>query len=57
MVVVEHRMELIAAADWIIDMGPGGGEHGGEVIFTGTPQKLIHCEASLTGQYLRTIIE
>ena len=56
-VVVEHRMELIAAADWIIDMGPGGGEHGGEVIFTGTPQKLIHCEASLTGQYLRTIIE
>jgi len=56
-VVVEHRMELIAAADWIIDMGPGGGVRGGEVIFTGTPQKLARCEASLTGQYLQTMIE
>lgn len=52
-VVVEHRQELIAAADWIIDMGPGGGNCGGEVVFTGTPEQLVQCEQSLTGQYLR----
>ena len=52
-VVVEHRMELIAAADWIIDMGPEGGNLGGEVLFTGTPQALLDCPASQTGRYLR----
>ncbi|MCD8357371.1 MAG: excinuclease ABC subunit UvrA [Clostridia bacterium] len=51
-VVVEHRQELIAAADWIIDMGPEGGNKGGEVIFTGTPEELLLCERSLTGKYL-----
>ena len=40
-VVVEHRPELIAAADWVIDMGPGGGNRGGEVLFTGTPEALV----------------
>ncbi|MBR3866398.1 MAG: ATP-binding cassette domain-containing protein, partial [Butyricicoccus sp.] len=52
-VVVEHRRELIAAADWIIDMGPGGGSAGGEVLFTGTPTELLHWENSETGKYLR----
>ena len=52
-VMVEHRMELIAQADWIIDMGPEGGSGGGEVIFEGTPEKLLMCKASKTGKFLR----
>lgn len=52
-VIVEHRLELIAAADWIIDMGPLGGKEGGEVLFTGTPEDLLRCERSLTAKYLR----
>lgn len=51
-VVVEHRPELIAAADWVIDMGPGGGNRGGEVLFAGTPEALANCEQSETGRYL-----
>lgn len=52
-VIVEHRLELIAQADWIIDMGPDGGTSGGEVVFQGTPQEIIHCDCSKTGQYLK----
>lgn len=52
-VVVEHRPELIAAADWVIDMGPGGGNRGGEVLFAGTPKALAACEWSETGRFLR----
>ena len=51
-VVVEHRPELIAAADWVIDMGPGGGNRGGEVLFTGPPEALAACDWSETGRYL-----
>jgi len=54
-VIVEHRLELIAQADWIIDMGPDGGTSGGEVVFQGTPQEIIHCERSKTGRYLRNL--
>ena len=43
-VIVEHRLELIAQADWVIDMGPGGGSAGGEIIYAGTPQGLLKCE-------------
>ena len=52
-VMVEHRLELIAQADWVIDVGPEGGSGGGEVIFTGTPEELLECEASRTGNYLK----
>lgn len=52
-IVVEHRQELIAQADWIIDLGPEGGRKGGKVMFTGTPEQLLACADSLTGQYLR----
>ena len=55
-VMVEHRMELIAQADWIIDMGPEGGSGGGEVVFTGTAEQLIACEASQTGRFLRAML-
>lgn len=51
-VIVEHRLELIAQADWIIDMGPEGGSEGGEVLFCGTPDKLLDFPSSKTGKYL-----
>ena len=50
--VVEHDPETIFSADYIVDMGPGAGEHGGHVIFTGTPAEIVKDERSLTGQYL-----
>ncbi len=50
--VVEHDEETICAADHVIDMGPAAGVHGGEVVAAGTPQQVMACEASLTGQYL-----
>ena len=53
-VMVEHRPELIAQADWIIDMGPEGGSGGGEVVFKGTPEQILACDESKTGQYLKT---
>jgi excinuclease UvrABC ATPase subunit len=52
-IVVEHNLDVIARADWVIDLGPGGGHDGGRVIFEGTPADLIRADGSLTGQYLR----
>lgn len=52
MLVVEHDPETIRQADHVIDMGPGAGQQGGEVVFAGTPGQLLHSETSLTGQYL-----
>ena len=52
-VVIEHDLDVIKNADYIIDMGPGGGEDGGEIVFSGTPDEIIHCSASITGRYLK----
>jgi excinuclease UvrABC ATPase subunit len=52
-IVIEHNVDVIKNADWIIDMGPEAGHLGGEVVFEGTPEQIIHAERSLTGQYLR----
>ena len=52
LIVVEHDEETMMAADWIVDIGPGAGVHGGEVICSGTVEDVCACEASLTGQYL-----
>lgn len=52
-IVIEHNLDVIKNADWIIDMGPEGGKNGGEIVFTGTPAELINVKQSLTGQYLR----
>ena len=51
-IVVEHDEDTIRAADYVVDMGPGAGEHGGEVVCAGTPEQIMACPASLTGQYL-----
>ena len=50
--VVEHDEAMMLAADWIIDLGPGAGEHGGEIVATGTPQQVMRNKKSLTGDYL-----
>jgi len=51
-IVVEHDQDAIHAADWVVDMGPGAGVHGGEIVATGTPQQIARHPESLTGQYL-----
>jgi excinuclease UvrABC ATPase subunit len=53
-IVIEHNLAIIKSADWIIDMGPEGGNKGGRIMFEGTPQQLLECEHSLTSAYLRT---
>ncbi|MDD3227868.1 MAG: excinuclease ABC subunit UvrA [Oscillospiraceae bacterium] len=51
-IVVEHDEETMRAADWIVDIGPGAGVHGGQVVFNGPPKEIMNCDASITGQYL-----
>lgn len=51
-IVIEHNLEVISRADWIIDMGPEGGTRGGQVIFEGTPAQIVRAEQSITGKYL-----
>lgn len=52
-IVIEHNLDVISQADWIIDMGPDGGSKGGQVVFEGTPTQIIHAEHSITGRYLK----
>ncbi len=51
-VVVEHNLDVIKTADWIIDLGPGGGEFGGKIIAEGTPEQIVKSKKSLTGKFL-----
>ena len=55
--VVEHDLDVIAQADWVIDLGPGGGPEGGRLVAEGTPEEIAGCEASLTGRALRVFLE
>ena len=52
-IVVEHNLDVIAQADWIIDMGPEGGKEGGKIVFEGSPAKILACKESYTGQFLQ----
>ncbi len=56
-VVIEHNLDLIKTADYIIDLGPEGGDGGGRVVAKGTPEQVAKCEASYTGQYLKKFLE
>ncbi len=56
-VVIEHNLDVIKRADYIIDLGPEGGDGGGTVIATGTPEEIAECENSYTGQYLKPMLE
>ncbi|CAH1191894.1 UvrABC system protein A [Paenibacillus auburnensis] len=52
-IVIEHNLDVISQADWIIDMGPDGGSRGGQVVFEGPPQQIVQAELSITGKYLK----
>ena len=52
-IVIEHNLDIVARADWVIDLGPGAGHDGGQIVFEGTPADLARAEGSLTGQHLR----
>jgi excinuclease ABC subunit A len=56
-VIVEHNLDVVACADWLIDLGPEGGERGGEVIAQGTPEDVARVAASHTGEYLRGVLD
>ncbi|ASJ71875.1 excinuclease ABC subunit UvrA [Granulosicoccus antarcticus] len=55
-IIIEHNLDVIKTADWIIDMGPEGGQGGGTVVAAGTPEDIIGCASSYTGQYLKRIL-
>ncbi|MGH7133588.1 MAG: excinuclease ABC subunit UvrA [Phycisphaerales bacterium] len=57
LVVIEHNLDVIKCADWIIDLGPEGGDNGGRIIATGTPEQVAATKASYTGQYLRPMLK
>ena len=57
MVIIEHNLDVVKTADYIIDLGPEGGDKGGEIVATGTPEEVVKVEASYTGQYLGPVIE
>jgi excinuclease ABC subunit A len=54
--VIEHNLDVIKTADWIIDLGPEGGARGGQVVAAGTPEQVAKIDASHTGRYLRTML-
>ena len=56
-VVIEHNLDLIKTSDYIIDLGPEGGEAGGTVVATGTPEKIVQVEESYTGKFLKPYIK
>ena len=55
-VVIEHNLDVIKCADYIIDLGPDGGDNGGEVVAAGTPEEVAEVENSYTGQYLKKVL-
>lgn len=56
LIVIEHNLEMICNGDWVIDMGPGAGEKGGQILFAGSPGELLRCEASATARYLKNYL-
>ncbi len=56
LVVIEHNLEMIKCADWVIDLGPEGGEGGGEIVAAGTPEEIVEVKGSHTGAHLRPLL-
>jgi excinuclease ABC subunit A len=54
--VIEHNLDVIKQADWIVDLGPEGGEAGGEIIASGTPEDVAEVDGSSTGEFLRSVL-
>ncbi|ORU72802.1 ATP-binding cassette domain-containing protein, partial [Francisella tularensis] len=55
-VIIEHNLDVIKMADWLVDLGPEGGSKGGQIIFEGTPEDIINCKKSYTGKYLKDLL-
>jgi len=55
-VVIEHNLDVIKTADWIVDLGPAGGDRGGEIVAIGTPETVAAADHSATGSYLRAML-
>jgi excinuclease UvrABC ATPase subunit len=56
-IVIEHHQAVMAHADWIIDLGPGAGQDGGEIVFEGTPAELVKKKSTLTGKHLAAYVK
>jgi excinuclease ABC subunit A len=56
-VVIEHNLDVIKTADWLVDLGPEGGEEGGQIVATGTPEEVAAVAGSYTGSFLRDLVE
>ena len=56
MIVIEHNLDVIKTADWVIDLGPEGGERGGRIVATGTPEQVARVAGSHTGQFLQRVL-
>jgi len=56
LLIIEHNLDVIKTADWIIDLGPEGGSGGGKIVAEGPPEKVVHCAASFTGHYLKSVL-
>jgi excinuclease ABC subunit A len=54
--VIEHNLDVIKCADWVIDLGPDAGERGGQLVAAGTPEQISACESSHTGRFLREVL-
>ena len=54
--VIEHNLDVIKTADYIIDLGPEGGDEGGTIVATGTPEEVALCEQSYTGQFIKRVL-
>ena len=56
MVIIEHNLDVIKSADHLIDLGPEGGEKGGQILVEGTPEQVAQCSSSYTARYLRPVL-
>jgi excinuclease ABC subunit A len=56
LLIIEHNLDVIKTADWLIDLGPEGGEGGGQIVAQGTPEAVAACAGSHTGQYLKKVL-
>jgi excinuclease ABC subunit A len=56
-IIIEHNMDVIKSSDWVIDLGPEGGDEGGQIIFCGTPENLAKNKKSYTGQFLKDVLQ
>jgi len=57
LVVIEHNLDMIKCADWVIDLGPEGGEGGGRILAAGPPEDIVACQESHTGRYLKRVVD